>query len=203
MRFASAFAVVMITACAADNAPSTRSPLSPTVGANRSTSGIPEPVDPIPQSASPIRVSITGSILVPYSQHFFTATASGAESGNYNFDWMLQTCDMEDYCHDYELWQTTQSPTNTFTLVIPPGSAYARVKVYAREVGVANYFTSTSNGVFVKGPDWGQFVEGGSIGGTCASNSYPFLEQYFDTLTSTNKTRNYSRDVCTGTKVYQ
>jgi hypothetical protein len=203
MKVANVLVVLLVTACSVSDGKAPGSPLAPGKSSSRLTSGIPEPVDPVSQSASPIQVTLTrtSSAVSPTKTYSFEATASGAESGSYNYDWMMQTCDMNDYCHDWYNWQTTQSPTNTFTLTVPPGAAYALVSVYVRENGPPSYYTARSSSSFVRGPDWGQFPAGGSVGGTCYSDSYPFLEQYFDPSSSTYKTRSYSRNVCTGQKV--
>ena len=201
MRFATVpAALLLLTACTGDGGPA-RAVLSPPKSASRDVSGLQMPVDPVNLSASPVQVSISSGILnFATKTYLFTATASGAPSGNYNYDWMVQTCDMNDYCHDWYLWDTTQSPTNTFTWTVPPGSAYGRVQVYVRENGVPNYYTGRSGASFVRGPDWGQFPAGGSVGGTCYANSYPFVE--WTDSAGKQLFRNYSRNVCTGEKKY-
>jgi hypothetical protein len=195
---------ILLGACSGDNRSSTTSALRPPGVPVRALSGISEPIDPPDTNLTPITIHIAqiNKIIDPSGYTYvFQVTGSGVSSGNYHVDWMVKTCDMNDYCHDDALWTSSESPSDTAQVWLSSETAWARVRAMGREVGSSNYYTTTSNQLRVKGPAWGQFPDGGSIGGTCFSSTFPLAEQYRDT-TGVYRVRNYSRNVCTGHKEY-
>ena len=189
--------LVLITACQSDKINSTRR-LSPSEGPPLKLSDIPYPVDPVNNSDSPISASVIRCGTAIHYDYHFCGNASGGTSGHYWYGWLVSICDTSDNCSGYDMYASGDDISN-FEYVAPEYSAYIDVQAVVRESGNPNYTSYLSNAVLARGPLWGQ-SNGGSLNIPCYSSSYPFVETYDSS--GTQVTRNYSRDFCTGQKVY-
>jgi len=161
-------------------------------------SEIPYPVDPVANSDSPIRVSVTKCAQRVNYDYTFCASASGAVSGRYWYGWYVAICDVNDSCGEFDMYASGDD-LSSFAYVVPPYAAYVEVQAVARESGSANYTTYKSTQLLARGPQWAQGA-GFSPNVPCASNSYPLVET--QDSSGTQVTRHYSRNYCTGQKEF-
>ena len=162
-------------------------------------SEIPYPVDPVVNTDSPIRVSVTKCAVRVNYDYTFCASASGAASGRYWYAWYVAICDVNDNCGEFDMYASGDD-LSSFAYVVPYYAAYVEVQAIARESGGSNYTTYKSSYLLARGPLWGQGA-GFSPNVPCASSSYPLVETQ-DDGGGTQVVRHYSRNYCTGQKEY-
>lgn len=149
-------------------------------------------VDPVSVGSSPLSATITKITLSGYLYRF-TATASGASSGQYEYLWLAEDCNPDNTCSQPASISTGSSNTVDFQSYGSP--AYSRVQVLVREAGNDSYNTTISNALVVKGVSW---PDGTSGDFSCVYGNYPFREHI-----TGSTTRNYRRNLCTGAKELQ
>lgn len=183
--------LILVSASCTEGAPGKRGMLGIEQPLRTTVVGAQYIVDPVPVASSPLSVSLSKTTISGY-KYRFSATGAGASSGLYDFTFVAEDCNSDNTCSQPGAFYSATGGSATVDFESYGAPAYTRVQVMAHEHGSASYYSTLSNALLVRGPNWGQ---GGGNGFSCTYPSYPFNE-----VVSGNTTRAYRRNLCTGAK---